>query len=49
MVHSLYDDKTIEVVMKENQDIVTHRNSIQQNVTVLKECLLLMNQFESDN
>jgi dynamin 1-like protein len=46
MVHCLYDDKVIEAVMKEDQDVVNQRNTIMTNISVLKECLVLMAEFE---
>lgn len=46
MVHHLYDEKTIESVMREDQDIVNQRASVQSNIGILKECLVLMNEFE---
>lgn len=46
MVHCLYDEKVIEAVMKEDQDVVNQRNTIMTNISVLKECLVLMAEFE---
>lgn len=46
MVHNLYDEKMIESVMKEDQDVVNQRGVIQSNISVLRECLVLMNEFE---
>lgn len=46
MVHSLYDEKVIEAVMKEDQDVVNQRHTIMTNISVLKECLVLMAEFE---
>ena len=46
MVHHLYDEKTIESVMREDQDVVNQRASVQSNIALLKECLVLMNEFE---
>jgi hypothetical protein len=46
MVHNLYDEKLIETIMREDQDIVTQRKAVQANVDLLKECLVLMAEFE---
>lgn len=46
MVHNLYDEKLIESVMREDQDIVTQRKAVQANVDLLKQCLVLMSEFE---
>lgn len=46
MVHNLYDEKLLDSVMREDQDIVTQRKAVQSNVDLLKECLVLMSEFE---
>lgn len=46
MVHNLYDEALIENIMREDQDVVTQRQAVQANLTVLKECLVLMSEFE---
>ena len=46
MVHNLYDEKLIDSIMREDQDIVTQRKAVQANVYLLKECLILMAEFE---
>lgn len=49
MVQNLYDEKTIESVMREDQDVVNQRASVQANITILKECLVLMGEFEQSH
>lgn len=46
MVHNLYDESMIESIMREDQDVVTQRTAVQANLAVLKECLVLMSEFE---
>ena len=49
MVHNLYDEKIIESVMREDQDVVNQRTAVQTNIGVLKECLVLMSEFEQSH
>ena len=46
MVQVLYDEKTLESVMREDQDVVSQRSAVQANIGILKECLVLVNEFE---
>lgn len=46
MVHNLYDEKLIDSIMREDQNVVTQRSAVQGNLAVLKECLVLMSEFE---
>lgn len=46
IIEHLYREDTIDKVMKEDEGILKQREGLLENLRVLKECLVLINDFE---